>query len=205
MLELEEPDRAHVLQPADPAGEGEVEELGQLGTDLPGLPVDGIAAEEDEIERAGGPQHGGEGARRGQGVGAREGSVAGVQTRVGAPGHRLAENVLGARWAERHHGAGAPGVPGERDAFGHRPAAVRVHLDADARTHQPAAFELERLGQRDLLGQGRDRQRVTGGPAHAVTLSLRRPVTGPARRRRGCAGPTHPPAGGSPCHHARSE
>ena len=53
MLELEVPDRASVLQPADPAGEGEVEELGQLGTDLPGLTVDGIAAEEDEIEGAG--------------------------------------------------------------------------------------------------------------------------------------------------------
>ena len=37
---------------ADPAGEGEVEQLGQLGPDLSGLPVDGVAAEEDEVERA---------------------------------------------------------------------------------------------------------------------------------------------------------
>ena len=62
-----------VLQPADAAGEGEVEQLGQLGADLPGLPVDGVAAEQDEVEGAGRAQHGGEGARRGQGVGAGEG------------------------------------------------------------------------------------------------------------------------------------
>ena len=185
------PDRAVVLQPADPAGEGEVEQLGQLGADLPGLPVDGITPEKDEVERAGGAQNGGESARRGQGVGAREGSVAGVQTRVGAPGHRLAQDILGARWAQRHHGARAPGVAGERDPLGHRPAAVRVHLDADARPHQPAAFELERLGQRDLLGQGGDRQRVTGGPAHAVILchSLYRPSAAPAGLR-GSEAPT---------------
>ena len=112
VLELEAPDRAQVLQAADPAGEGEVEQLGQLGADLSGLPVDGVAAEEDEIEGAGGPQHGGEGARRGQGVGARERRVADVQPGVGAPGHRLAQDVLGARWPERHHGAGARRCPG---------------------------------------------------------------------------------------------
>ena len=88
-----------VLQPADPAGEGEVEQLGQLGADLSGLPVDGVAAEEDEVERPGGAQRGGQGARRGQGVGARERRVADVQPGVGAPGHRLAQDVLGARRA----------------------------------------------------------------------------------------------------------
>ena len=38
--------------PADPAGEGEVEQLRQLGADLPGLPVDGVAADQDEVEGA---------------------------------------------------------------------------------------------------------------------------------------------------------
>ena len=89
VLELQPPERAPVLQLANPAGEGEVEQLGQLGPNLPGLPVDGVAAEQHEVEGARGAQHGGEGARRGQGVGAREGRVAGMQSRVRSPGHRL--------------------------------------------------------------------------------------------------------------------
>ena len=112
---------------------------------------------------------GGQGARRGQGVGAGEGRVADVQPGVGPPGHRLAQDVLGARRPERHHGAGAAGLPGQRDALGHGAAAVGVHLDADARAHQPAALEAQRLGQRDLLGQGRDRR---GSPAALLTPSL---------------------------------
>ena len=74
-------------QSAHPAGEGQVEQLGQLGPDLPGLPVDGVAAEQHEVEGAGGPQHGGQGARRRQGVGARERRVADVQAGVRPPGH----------------------------------------------------------------------------------------------------------------------
>ena len=49
---------------------------------------------------------------------------------------------------------------------GHGPPAVGVHLDLHAGAHQPAVPELERLGQRDLLGQGRDPQRITDRPAH---------------------------------------
>ena len=211
VLELELPDRAPVVQATDPAGEGEIEQLGQLGTDLPGLPVDGVAPEEDEIEGAGAAQHRGEGPRRGQGVGAGEGRVAGVQPGVSPPGHRLAQDVLGGLRSERHHGAGATAVPGERHALGHGPAAVGVHLDADPGAHEPATVQAEGLGQRDLLRQGRDRQAIAGGPAHAITLSPVRaphagPVTGPARRRQGSGGPRPPPSAGSPCPccHARS-
>ena len=42
---------------------------------------------------------------------------------------------------------------------GHGPAAVRVHLDAPRRRAPAGRPELERLGQRDLLGQRRDPQR----------------------------------------------
>ena len=169
VLELEVPHRAPVLQPADAAGEGEVQQLGQLGPDLTGLAVDGVAAEQDEVEGTGGAQCGGQGARRGQGVGAGEGRVAHVQAVVGTPGHRLAQDVLRAGRPERDHGAGPTAVPGQRDALGHGAAAVRVHLEAHPGADQPAAVELERLGHRDLLRQGRDPQRASHRPAHRPT------------------------------------
>ena len=81
---------------------------------------------------------------------------------------------------EGHDGAGATGVAGQGDALGDGAPAVRVHLDADAGADQPAVFEPERLGQRDLLGQGRDRQRVAGGPAH---WPAHRPSAAPAGLR----------------------
>ena len=54
MLELEGPDRAAVVQPADAVGEREVEQFGQLRADLAGLAVDGVAADEDQVEGPGG-------------------------------------------------------------------------------------------------------------------------------------------------------
>ena len=68
VLEFKGPDRATVVQPADAIGETEVEQLGQLRADLAGLPVDGVPAEEDEVEGPGSAQDGGQRARGGQGV-----------------------------------------------------------------------------------------------------------------------------------------
>ncbi len=79
-----------------------------------------------------------------------------MEPRVRSPGHRLAQDVLGAGGPERDHRAGAAALPGQRNPLGDGPPAVRVHLDAHAVAHQPAVPELERLGQRDLLGQGRN-------------------------------------------------
>ena len=167
VLQLEVQAGSQVLEAAHPAGEGTVEQLGQLRAHLAGLPVDRVPAEQDQIERTGGPQRAGERPRRGQRVGPGERGVAEVQARVGAPGDRLAQDVFGAGGAQRQHGAGAAGGAGEGDALGHGAAAVRVHLERDAPAHQPAALEAQRLRQRHLLGQRRDAQRVTGAPGHA--------------------------------------
>ena len=109
VLELEAQGGAEVLQVADPAGEGAIEQLGHLGAHLPRLPVDGVAAEQHEVEGTGGAQRGSERVCGGQRVGAGERVVAEVQPRVGPPGHRLAQRVIGARWAECHDRAGATG------------------------------------------------------------------------------------------------
>ena len=126
--------------------------------------------------------------------------VAGVQPGVGAPGHRLAQDVLGARWAERHHGAGAAGVPGERDPLGHRPAAVRVHLDAHAtpaRTSRPPSSRSDSASG-TCLARDAIRQRVTRRPAH-----LRHRPSGSAG---GAAGVRRPhQEAGARAHRARSE
>ena len=177
------------MQAPDAPGEGEVEQLGQLRADLAGLPVDGVAAEEDQVEGPGVPQDGGQRTGRRQGVRAGESGVAGVEPGVGAPGHGLAQDVLRARWPERHHGAGPAGVAGQRDALGHGAAAVGVHLDADARADEPALHELQRFRQRHLLGQHGNAQRVTRGPGHPQRPSAApaglRGSDAPTRRRDG--------------------
>ena len=91
VLQFQGPDRAPVVQPADAAGEGEIEQFGQLRAHLARLPVDGVTPEEDQVEGPCGAQDSGQRARCGQGVRAREGGVAGVHPGVGAPGHRLAQ------------------------------------------------------------------------------------------------------------------
>ncbi len=110
VLELEAEVVTEVLEPAHPAGEGEVQQLGQLGSDLAGLAVERIEPEQHEVVGAGHPHGGGQRPRRGQGVGAGERGVAEMQTRVGPPRDRLAEDVLCARRPERHDGARAAGL-----------------------------------------------------------------------------------------------
>ncbi len=171
VLELEAQGGAVVLERAHPAGEREVEERRHLGPHLPGLPVNGVAAEQDEIEGTRGAQRGRQGPRRGERVGAGEGRVADVQARGRPPGDRLAQDVLGPGGPEGDHGARPPGGPGQRDPLGHGAAAVRVHLDVDAPAHQPSLLEAERRRDRDLLGQRRDPQRLPGGTPHRAALT----------------------------------
>ena len=109
-LELESQGRPEVLQAADPAGEGEVEQLGDLGPHLSRLAVDGVAAQQHEVEGAGGAQRGRQGPCGRERVRSGERLVADVEPRVGPPGHRLAEHVLGARGPEGHDGARAAGA-----------------------------------------------------------------------------------------------
>ena len=143
VLELEAQERSDVDNVSDAAGEGEPEQLRQLGSDLSGLPVDGVAAEEDEVERPRRPQGGRQCARRGQGVGARERLVAHVEAGVRAPGHALAQDVLRARRPERDHRARAAAVAREEHAFGDGAAAVGVHLEGHAVAGEPAPLEAQ--------------------------------------------------------------
>ena len=165
VLELEAHEGPGVVQAEHARREGQPQELGQLGADLAGLAVEGVAPHQDQVERPGPAQRGRQGPGRGQAVGAGQGGVAHVHPVVGAPGHRLAQHVLGARRAEREYRARTPAVAGQRHALGHGPAAVGVHLGVDAPAHQEPVLELERLGQWDLLGQGGDAQGRARGAA----------------------------------------
>ncbi len=166
VLELEAQERSDVLNVTDAAGEGKVEQLRQLGSHLPGLPVDGVAAQEDEVERPGRPQGRRQGARRRQGVGARERLVAHVEAAVRAPGDPLAQDVLRARRPERDHRARAAGVACQGDACCDGTAAVGVHLERDTDACESSSLESQRLRQRHLFGQRRDTQCVPRGACH---------------------------------------
>ncbi len=166
VLELEAQERSDVENLADAAGEGKSEHLRQLRSDLPGLPVDGVAAEEDKVERPRCPQGGRQSARGGHGVRARERLVAHVEADVRAPGNRLAQDVLRARRPERDHRARAAGVAGEDHPFCDGAAAVGVHLEGHAVAGEPAVLEAQRLGQRYLFGERRDTERVPRGAGH---------------------------------------
>ncbi len=162
VLELEAQERSGVLQAAHARGEGQPQQLGQLGPDLSRLAVEGVAADQHQVERPTAAQGGRQGPGRGQGVRAGQGGVAHVHPVVGTPGHRLAQHVLGAGRAECEHGARPCAVAGQGHALGHGPAAVGVHFGLDAAAHQAPVLELERLGQRNLLGQGGEAQRRPG-------------------------------------------
>ena len=165
-LELESQGRPQVLQAADPTGEGQIQQLGDLGPHLTRLTVDGVAAEEHEIEGAGGTQRGRQRPCGRERVRSAEHLVADVDSRVGPPGHRLAEHVLGARGPEGDDGARASGRARQDDALGHGTSAVHVHLEADSPAHQPPTLEAHRLGDGDLLDERGDPQR---DPAARVT------------------------------------
>ena len=164
VLELEAQCGAEVLQVADPAGEGAIEQLGHLGAHLPRLPVDGVAAEQHEVEGTRGTQRGSERVCGGQRVRAGEHVVAEVQPRVGPPGHRLAQRVIGARWAEGHDRAGAPvacaSVTPAETARRQYPFISRSTFAPN----QPPALEAHRLGDRDLL----DARCAAGLPARGL-------------------------------------
>ena len=162
MLELEPQHRPAVFQLAHSTGEREVEQLGQLGPDLARLAVDRIAAEQDEVIGSSSTQRRRQRLCRGERVGAGECVVAQVQALVGPPRHCLTQDIVGAGWSERHHGAAATGITRQLHAFGHRTAAVRVHLDDHPGAYEPPVFQTERFGERDLLGQRGDAQVIAG-------------------------------------------
>ena len=167
-LELAAEPLTAVFESLDPAGEGQAEELGQFRPDLAGLAIERVATHEHEVVGAAAFERGGEGPGRGQRVGAGEGLVADVEPSVGAPGHRLAQHVLGAGRTERQRRAGPTRLAGQRDPVGHGPAAVGVHLEVETVTHQAAVLETHRLGQGDLLGQRGNTQRAAHRPGHPV-------------------------------------
>ena len=167
-LELQAEPAAKVLESLHAAGEGQAEELGQLRTDLARLAVERVATHQHEVVGAAPFQRGGQRPGRGQGVRTGEGLVADVEPAIGAPGDRLAQDVLGAGRPEGERRAAASRLAGERHAMGHGPAAVGVHLELEPVAHQAALLEAHRLGQRDLLGQRGDAQRAPRGPVRAA-------------------------------------
>ena len=94
---------------ADAGEEREVEQLGELGTDLAGVGVDRVAAGEHEVERAFARERGGERLRGRERVGAGERGVGDVHAvdvdaAIESPRDRLAQRVVGGRRSEREHG-----------------------------------------------------------------------------------------------------
>ena len=204
VLELEAQGRAEVLQAADPAGEGEIEQLGHLGPHLPRLAVDGVAAEEHEVEGAGGAQRGGQGACAWRACPIRRTP----RRRRAAPSRRPRPPPRGAR-PRRSVGRGSRRCrcPRSRRASVTPWETARRQYAFISRStpaaHQPPALEAHRLGDRDLLdergdaqrgprGAG-DRDRAHGGfdaatlPATAATPRLRagrqRPMAAPSGLR----------------------
>ena len=168
VLELETQERTRVVHLAYTAGEWKAEELGQLGADLTGLPVDRVAPDQDEVEGPSSPERRRQCARCGEGVRAGKRRVAQVQAALRAPGNPLAQYVLRARRPEGDDGARAPGVAGEDHPLGHRTATVGVHLDGHAVADEPPFLEEERFGHWHLFDQRRDAERVPSGSRHAI-------------------------------------
>ena len=109
-----------------------------------------------------------------------------------ATASRRTSSALGG--PERDDGARSPGGLGQGDPLGDGASAVRVHLEVDAVADQPPPLEAERLGERHLLGQRRDPQRLPLGSRHRTAL------TSPRRQRRAPAprpGPGWPGCGRS--------
>ena len=142
--------------------EGQTDQLGELGTHLAGVAVDGVAPDEHEIERPELLDRGGERPRRRQGVGTGEGAV-GDEHAVGGdvtferPRDRLAQRVFGTRRTEGDEGARAVGVVREVDGLRHGAAAVRVHLEVETvALEPPVGAELHLFERGDLLDERGD-------------------------------------------------
>ena len=102
-----------VLELPDAAGEGEAEQLRQFGSDLPGLAVDGVAAEQDEVEGSRGRTRAAARARAVASVSEPANAASQqVEAAVRPPGDALAQHVLGAGGPERDHRARAAGRRG---------------------------------------------------------------------------------------------
>src|SRR5581483_6070675 len=160
------------LEAPDTSDEGQTGELGDLGTDLAGVRVDGVATDQHEVEGTLALDHRGERARRRQRVRTGERRVGDEDAAVGSPRDRLAEHVF-CRWRpERDHRARPVGELRELDALAHGAAAVRVQLELEPIAHQPAVWaELHRFELRHLLDQRGDPHR--GSPSTRSAMMLR--------------------------------
>ena len=145
------------LELPDTGDEGEVEDLGRLGSDLAGVGVHRVATDQHEIEGPLSLERGGQRPGGGQRVRAGERRVRDEDAVVGSPGDGLPQHVLGAGRTEREHRAGAPGLLSQLDALADRSAAVGVHLELQPIPDQPAVGpQLHGLEGGYLLHQGGD-------------------------------------------------
>ncbi len=157
-------------QVAHTGRERQVEQLGQLRADLAGVGVDGVAAEEHEVERSLVLDRCRERARRREGVGTGERGIGDEHSLDGdcvlrAPRDGLTQHVLRGGRAEREHRDHAVADrSGQLDRLRDGAAAVGVHLEVEAVALQPPVrAELQLREGRDLLHEG--------GDAHLTTMS----------------------------------
>jgi hypothetical protein len=123
----------------DAGGEGAVEQLRDLRADLTRVGVDRVAAHEHQVELGAAlgleqVDRRREGPRGRQRVGAGERGVAHQHARVGTEGDGFAQDVLGRRRSHRDDGARPAAGGREGHPLGHRPPAVRAHLEIEALT-----------------------------------------------------------------------
>ena len=149
------------LELLHPGGEGEVEQLGQLGADLAGLGVDRVAAARGSGRTVAAAPIAAASARAvaSESLPAKAGSL--TSTASSAPKASASRSTSSADGGpEREDGAGAAGLAGQQHALGHRPAAVGAHLEGDAVALEPAVrADLHDLELGDLLDERGDPQR----------------------------------------------
>lgn len=139
-------------------GERPVHQLGELGTDLARVGVDGVLAHEHEVELPEARDETGEGGCRSEGVGTAKGRVAQQDPAIGAARDRLAQAVLCCGGSHRRDDDLAGTARGdELDGCGDCSAAVRVELEVDTIAAEASVgTERHRLETRHLLDENCD-------------------------------------------------
>ena len=209
-LELESQGRPQVLQAADPTGEGEIQQLGDLGPHLTRLTVDGVAAEEHEVEGAGGPSAAAS-ARAVASVSDPANASSQTWTPESAPqatASRSTSSALGGpRVTTVHEPPVAPARMTPWDTA--RRQYAFISRSTPRRTSRPPSRRIDSATGTCLtsaaIRSGDPAARVTGAGLTGGSMRPRywprpAPVCPPRlsdrwRRPRGCAGPTPPPGG----------
>ncbi|CAB4812823.1 unannotated protein [freshwater metagenome] len=149
------------LQLAYAGSERQPEELRDLRRNLPGVGIDRVTAEQDEVVAAEHLNRAGKCLRGGPRVAAGERGIGDVHAVICAERDGFAQHVLGAGRPERDHGERAARGLCELVALGHGAPAVVVHVQLDTVALQASVgAQRERLDFRDLLDERSDPERL---------------------------------------------